>query len=142
MAAWVRVRAVSLEGIRTEVGSRCGDRPSAGSQLARLWQEARKALEITDWTENLGALRFDLVEYTREVDAQSLRVTDMREQARRGYYDRSTYRSLPAERLARDGYVQPVPGGTEQWEHFAPDADVLLSESFLATHCFGIATAG
>lgn len=136
----VSVRAVNLEGIRAEVGRRCHERPGSGPQTARLWEEARKALEIIDWTESEAALRFRIVEHVRELDARSLRVSSIREQARGGWYSESPYRSVPIDELDTEGYIQPAPGG--QWDHFGPDAEVLLSQPFLATHCFRVAEAG
>lgn len=129
----VAVRAISLDGIRAEVGRRCHGRPEQGVRSARLWEEARKALEIAEWTEEQETLRFRIVERRRELEARTLRVISSRESGRRGFSRQSPYRSLPAEALARGGYVQPASDG---WNHFAPDADVLLSESFLETHCF------
>lgn len=136
----VSVRAVNLEGIRAEVGRRCHERPGSGPQTARLWEEARKALEIIDWTESEAALRFRIVEHVRELDARSLRVASIREQARGGWYSESPYRSIPIDELETEGYIQPAPGG--QWDHFGPDAEVLLSQPFLETHCFRVAESG
>jgi hypothetical protein len=133
----VRVRAIDLEGIRAEVGRRCRRRPETDTQTARLWEEARKALEITDWAEAEQALRFHIIRYRRELDAATLRVTATEETGRRGTYDRSPYRSIAAERLESGGYIQPA-SRRGQWDHFAPDAEVLLSESFLDTHCFRV----
>lgn len=133
----VSVRAVNLEGIRAEVGRRCYERPGSGPQTARLWEEARKALEIIDWTESEAALRFRIVEHVRELDARSLRVSAIREQGRAGWYTESPYRSIPVDELEAQGYIQPAPGG--HWDHFGPDAEVLLSKPFLDTHCFRVA---
>lgn len=134
----VPVRAISLEGIRADVGRRCRGRPDRELRTARLWEEARKALEIAAWAEAQGALRFQLVHRRRELDATSLRVIGLNETGKRGYYAGSPYRSIPAEKLEAGGYVQRT--ATDQWDHFAPDAEVLLSESFLDTHCFGART--
>lgn len=133
----VSVRAVSLEGIRVEVGRRCHERPGSGPHTARLWEEARKALEIIDWTESAGALRFRIVEHVRELDARSLRVTSITERGRGGWYSESPYRSVPIDHLETGGYVQAAPGG--QWDYFGPDAEVLLSKPFVETHCFRVA---
>lgn len=136
----VAVRAVSLEGVRAEVGRRCLAAPGRGPETARLWAEARKALEITDWTKNQGALRFQIVEHRSELDARSLQVQVRQEEGRRGWYAESPYRSLPAEELHAEGYVQL--GSDGFWRYWAPDADVLLSETFLQTHCFRVAETG
>ncbi|CAN5331760.1 hypothetical protein BH20GEM2_BH20GEM2_18930 [soil metagenome] len=45
------------------------------------------------------------------------------------------FASLPAAELAAGGYVQAGPEGTY---YYAPDADVLLSDTFLDGHCFRV----
>ncbi|HUG41229.1 MAG TPA: carboxypeptidase regulatory-like domain-containing protein [Longimicrobiales bacterium] len=133
------VEAVSLEAIQVETGGRCRRRPGSGPETARLWEEARKALEVARWGEGQGVLRFEVVEHRRELDATNLRVVAQKEESKRGLYDRSPYRSIPASRLAGGGYVQLATD--ERWDFFAPDAEVLLSESFLESHCFSVAGA-
>jgi len=135
----VPVRAVSLEGIRVDATRQCVDTPRGDAQIATLWEEARKALEITEWGAEQGSLRFDIVEQRRELDAPTLQVLAMEEGIRRSFHDRSPYVSIPAEQLAARGYIQPAPDDPSVWEYFAPDGTVLLSESFLQTHCFRIA---
>jgi hypothetical protein len=135
----VAVQAVSLGEITAEVGDRCRRRPGSGPVTARLWDEARKALEVARWSEAQQALRFQIVEHVRELDARTLEVLEQSESGRWGLYGDSPYRSIPAEDLARHGYVRQRGDGT--WDYFAPDADVLLSESFLDTHCFRVVPA-
>lgn len=134
----VAVQAVILDGIRADVSQRCRGRPDRELRTAGLWEEARKALEIAAWSEAEGALRFDLVDRRRELDAATLQVTGMSEVGRRGYYDGSPYRSVPGAQLEEGGYVQRAADG--EWSHFAPDAEVLLSDAFLDTHCFDVRT--
>jgi hypothetical protein len=43
--------AIELEGIRVEGNQRCLVRPEEGLQVARVWEEARKALALQAWTE-------------------------------------------------------------------------------------------
>lgn len=133
----VPVRAISLDGVRAEVGQRCHRTVRGGGETARLWEEARKALEITHWVARREALHYRIAEHRRELDAASLRVVDLQEAVRRGIYDRSPYRSIPAARLAEGGYVQRS-SDDDHWNYYSPDAEVLLSESFLDTHCFRV----
>ena len=133
----VAVQAVSLEGIEVRTASRCRPGPGTGPATARLWEEARKALEVARWSEAQGALRFEVVEHRRQLDARTLRVTGQTERERTGLYDQSPYRSIAATRLSSGGYVQESPDGLYDW--YAPDAAVLLSDSFLDTHCFRVA---
>lgn len=133
----VPVRAVSLEDIRVEVGKRCQRRPSSDSGLAQLWDEAKKALEIAEWSQAQNVLRFHIVEHRKELDAASLRVVGIRESGKHGYFNSSPYLSRPAEELAERGYIQAAPDG-EGWDHFGPDAAALLSDAFLDGHCFRV----
>ena len=133
----VPVRAISLDGIRAEVGQRCHRSVRGGAETARLWEEARKALEITHWTERREVLHYRITEHRGELDAASLRVLDLEETVRRGIFDRSPYRSIPAARLAAEGYVQ-WSSADGHWDYYGPDAAVLLSDSFLDTHCFRV----
>ncbi len=125
---------MSLGGIRAEVGERCQRRPGSSLATARLWEEARKALEVARWAEQQQTLRFLVVEHERILDAASLGVLDSSERGRRTYAAESPYQSIAAERLDRLGYVQREQD--EEWSFYAPDAEVLLSESFLDNHCF------
>jgi hypothetical protein len=47
----VPVRAIALDGIQVAAGARCRPRPGSGPETARLWDEARKALEVASWSE-------------------------------------------------------------------------------------------
>lgn len=129
-----RVQAISLEGIEVEGEARCRARPGSGTGAEHLWEEARKALELARWSESQGMLRFQIVEHRRELDARTLEVTAESESRRTGFTDRSPYASIPAEDLEERGYVQVDQDG--HYEYYAPDADVLLSDSFVRTHCF------
>lgn len=132
----VSVEAVSLDAIQVETGQRCRRRPGSGPETARLWEEARKALEVARWSEGQGLLRFSVVQHRRELDASTLRVLAQIEKPKSGLYDRSPFRSIPAARLARGGYIQLA--ADNRYDYFAPDAEVLLSDSFLETHCFRV----
>lgn len=135
-ALTVRVEAVSLDGIQVETGARCRPRPGSGPGTARLWDEARKALEVARWSDSERMLRFSVVEFRRELDATTLGVISESERVRHGFSDRSPYRSIPAAELEAGGYIQESEGGER--DYYAPDARVLLSDSFLATHCFRV----
>ena len=132
----VPVQAVDLSGIRVTTEARCQPRPGSGPETFQLWEEARKALQVTSWAEQQGALRMQIREYTRQLSPGGHAVRDASDRARTGYYDRSPYRSRPAEELERLGYVRQA--GENQYDYFGPDADVLLSETFMDSHCFRV----
>ncbi len=124
---------VALEGLVARGRSRCDVRPEAGGAAARLWEEARKALEATTWT--AGALRFGYTEYERDVDPTSERVRAETAQ-RRTAVGRGVWVSRDAAELARTGYREERGDGIY---FFAPDAKLLLSDEFQDSHCFGVA---
>lgn len=127
----VPVRAIRLDGIVVEAETQC--RPTRDAvDVAMVWEEARKALDAVAITERSELVRSAIVAYERDLDAATLAPT--RELQRvRAVRSRVPIRSLPAEELAAKGYVHVEAEGID-W--YAPDAEVLLSDSFLATHCF------
>lgn len=131
----IPVRPVRLEDLAVTVESRCADRPGAGLGVARAWEEARKALEVTRWTETETGVGFELRRWTRALDPGTERVE--REETlsaeKRAW---RTFVSAPAEELSAEGYVRRAADGA--WHFFAPDAEVLLSDAFANDHCFSL----
>ncbi len=128
------VEPVELEGIDVEGARRCEVRPAEGLATSRVWEEARKALSAAAWTSEREMYRFAWMRYVREVAPDGRRVLD----ERRTYQRRFTpqpFTSVPAETLAREGFVRR--DGRDR-VYNAPDANVLLSDAFLDTHCFAL----
>lgn len=125
--------AIELEGLEVEGEKRCVVRPGEGMEVARVWEEARKALTVQSWAEQEGSYRYTLVNYERELDARSLRVESESRKVRRAVA-RNPIRSLPPEELMEEGFIREDPSGG--WIYYGPDASVLLSDVFLDTHCF------
>jgi hypothetical protein len=125
--------AIELAEIRVEGDQRCVVRPEEGLQLARVWDEARKALTVQDWTERKGAYRFQVTRYERELDVLARTVLSETRETNTGVSS-SPIRSLPAEDLIENGFVRPASDGG--YNYYGPDASVLLSDAFLDTHCF------
>ena len=125
------VEAIVLAGLRVESGRRCKVRPGAGEATARVWEEARKALEATAQTTRRGFYRYVIRRFERELDARGRRV--LKEESR---IDRqltpNPWKSIPVDDLLSRGFVRPEGDGSV---YYAPDADVLLSDRFLDTHC-------
>jgi hypothetical protein len=132
----VPLQAITLDGIQVSGAARCRPRPGSGPETARLWEEARKALEVTSWSERAGAMRFQGVRHTRVLHPGTLRVMDYAERGWRGWSGRSPYLSIPVDELERYGYVNEDASG--DLVYHAPDAEVLLSELFLDGHCFAV----
>ncbi len=134
----VPVRAIELAGLEVSGSARCEVRPAEGQATARLWAEARKALEATAWTLNQGVYRYTLLHYTRDLDENGVRVENETREFIRGR-SQAPYISLPAERLVDEGFVHTLEDGRSTY--FAPDAAVLLSDPFLDTHCMELGKA-
>lgn len=126
--------AIELEEIRIEGTQRCVVHPAEGLQLAGVWEEARKALTVQNWTEREGRYRFQITRYERMLD-ETGRVESETRQTQSGVAA-SPIRSLPAEDLMAEGFIRPTPD--RGWEYFGPDASVLLSDQFLDSHCFSL----
>ncbi len=129
----------ALEGlvVRRE-RKRCRALPEAGRQAAAVWDEVRKALDVTAWTERQRAFTFRLAQHERELDPASLAVRRETTGYAAGMAS-NPYRSLPAGELAERGYVA-TRGDTTLY--FAPDAGVLVSDEFLDAHCFWLQPGG
>ncbi|MGH7481616.1 MAG: carboxypeptidase regulatory-like domain-containing protein [Longimicrobiales bacterium] len=132
--------AISLEAIEVSGEQRCRLRPDVGEATARLWEEARKALEIARWVDDNAALEYRLLQFRREVDAESGRVLDEQSTVRTGFSDGSPFVSTAPDSLARFGYIWRVEGGDMLFH--APDAHVLLSDGFVDRHCFRVRLEG
>ncbi len=119
-------------------GRRCQVRPGTGEGAATLWTEARKALNAAAWARDGRQSTYEVVRFDRELDPGSLRV--LRDDRRVSTtVTTHPFASIPADSLSRRGYVQTGPAGTF---YYAPDALVLLSDTFLDDHCFHVAEGG
>jgi hypothetical protein len=131
-----QVEAVVLSGISVEASGRCELRPEEGRATAILWEEARKALETATWTSERGVYRFAWTRFRRELGPDARSVVS-EERTVRSERLPQPFVSVDAEILARDGFLRDDGDGLR---YAAPDASVLLSDAFLDTHCFRVAS--
>ena len=148
----VRVEEGETVSLRVEVGSRAIELPPVEVEAARLceipdregllisdlWEEARKALELSMVTQEKRALQVRGQDRERTLDLVTLRVLDERLRSWAGV-SRSPYFGAPADELAREGYVREGPGGHE---YFGLAPETMLSRSFEETHCFRVRPPG
>lgn len=127
------VAPVALEDIEVAVESECRVRPEEGRAVARVWEEARKALNATAFTQQMGLLRYTVLARERELDPFTFRVREESVRRRTGVTHGSPYVALPPSVLARTGYAR---FDEEEQIYYGPDAATLLSDPFLDTHCF------
>ena len=124
---------ILLEELRVEGQQRCVVRPGEGMELARVWEEARKALTVQDWAARQGAYQFQLARWERELDPRGRLVLSESRRVER-YLSRNPIRTHPVEDLLEKGFVQP--DGEGGYGYYGPDAAVLLSDLFLDNYCF------
>ncbi len=131
--------ALALEAVTVTAGDRgCVRDPRTGPRTAALWEEARKSLESARLAQERQGQEYAVRRFVRELEpgaglvrrARSDTVVEARV---------TPFASLPAEELARDGYVRSARDGNV---FYAPDADVLLSDVFLDGHCFRLQPGG
>lgn len=128
----VPIRPVELVGLDVEGSRRCSLPAEQGRATARVWEEARKALQAAAWTLSSGLYHYTLLQFERELDTDGRRVLKERK-----HFTRSTAQapwvSESVEELAEHGFIRENDDGTATY--FAPDAEAFLSDAFLGTHC-------
>ncbi len=130
--------AIELEELRVEGEQRCRVRPEEGLEVARVWEEARTALTVQEWTEGEDLFNFELIRYQRTLhpDSRGVRSEQREEMV---VVNRNPIRSLPVQELMEKGFIQTGENGAPIY--YGPDASVLLSDLFLDTHCFRLRTS-
>lgn len=126
------VEPVRLADIEVPVEPECRVNPADG-ELARVWDEARKALNVTAYTQRAGLLQYAVEGRERVLDPFTLRVREERERTRRGLSRGSPYVALDPRILSKRGFVR-LEG--QRQIYYGPDAMTLLSDVFLDGHCF------
>jgi len=128
--------AIVLPVLAVEGETECRVRPGEGEATYVLWEEARKTLRVAERA--AADYRFDAVMYERLVNlwGEPLEQGDMEYVSIAG---RHPFRSVSVEDLEADGYSRIAEEGTY---YFGPDAEVLLSDPFLDSHCFRYRGAG
>ena len=124
-------RPVAIEALRATGEGRCELTEDLGLATFGVWEEARKALAVADFASSAGAYVYDLERHVRELDPGTLRIRT----ATRTQWSVASERpmeSLPVGELLDGGWVMRHQGGDR---YFAPDAQVLLSDEFLDSHC-------
>lgn len=132
-----RTDAIRLGEIRAESAPRCGP-SSANADAMVLWTEARKALEIAENVRQAEGLRLQGFMYLRHYDRRGRRVV-AEEQTEPRVVSGPAFDSRTPSDLARHGFVISDGDSTLL---LGPTAEVLLSDEFLAGHCFHVQRRG
>lgn len=129
------VDPVALRDVVVTARSRCRIRPESGPETHKLWTEARKVLDVVNRSVAQGLYGFELVTYRRMLDRTGRPTRQVRTDSTFSY-GRRPFVTLSVDEFGRDGLIVRAP--REAFTFYAPDADILLSEEFLATHCFWV----
>jgi len=124
-----------LSSVNVRGRTSCVRNPQTNARTAALWDDARAALTAAVITRSLTVGNDSVMRFERKLDVDTWRVLFESRRKVSASIDRP-FRSLPAEVLSVGGYVTVNQDGTT--DYYAPDADVLLSDTFLTDHCFKI----
>jgi len=127
----IQAAALSIEGLEVTGAAQCDLSSGDGSTTVRLWDEARKALEVAQWIDEIGYV-YDITNFRRELAADGETVI-WEQETPRTLLGQSPFVSIEAETLMAEGFVVQDSLG---YEYYGPDAAVLLSDVFLSGHCF------
>jgi hypothetical protein len=130
----VPVQAIALDRLDIVARNRCRVRPESGPETQLLWDEARKVLGVVDWSLSQG-VTFEIATFRRQLDRQGRPVRASRPDTASTTGRRPFATPSPAQ-LAEHGFIRAERG--DDYVFYAPDAEVLLSDEFLSTHCFWI----
>jgi hypothetical protein len=124
---------VTLPSVTVSAQRQCIVRPGDGAPAFQLWEEIRTALYQTALAERGDLFQTIARRWARELDTLARFVHGDSSWMLRGMTQRP-FVAVAAEHLERVGFIERKAGNT--WYFYAPDGDVLLSESFLRGHCF------
>jgi hypothetical protein len=124
---------VQLEAVRVSSDATCDASDDTRAALD-LWDQARSGLLTAIVARDAKPAHASTLIYERRYDVRGGRITHQRSTMTTGMSSRP-FVARPATTLAQQGY-RTMSG--DQQVYFAPDADVLLDDSFLMSHCFGI----
>lgn len=127
----VSSRAQQLPTIEVRGKSQCDAAGITDTPAGTVWEEIQKALTANLITIRKAALPLHVREFNREVgtNRRVVREWNTLSQVVRD----QPFTSLSPSLLAKLGFVQQLGDSTS---YAAPDAALLLSEEFTATHCF------
>ena len=125
-----------LSSVRVTGRTSCVRNPQTNARTAALWEDARAALTAEVISRALANGSDSVIRFERKLDVNTWQVLYETRRKVSTSMDHP-FRSLPAEVLSVGGYVTVNQDGST--DYYAPDADVLLSDTFLQDHCFKIA---
>lgn len=124
----IRLDAIEIEGD----AKKCRIEKEHGLETATVWEEARKALANTAFSESRQLFTYEIRKYEMYYERDG----------RPNYHNDRTirqtsvmpFRTLSPSERQEQGWVSEV--GTEEATFDAPDPEVFFSDPFLERHCF------
>jgi Carboxypeptidase regulatory-like domain len=102
----------------------------------QLWEQARAGLMATVVARESNPAQTVVLTFKRQSEPTNPMIRHLETRIANGASTRPFVASASAAEFARSGYMTEDSTGRT---YFAPDADVLLDESFASTHCFHLA---
>jgi Carboxypeptidase regulatory-like domain/TonB-dependent Receptor Plug Domain len=130
-------QAMTLATVNVRDKQTCRVSADTGLAVARVWEEARKAMLSSQLSAEGPPLVAEWIEYDRTLDSAARYVRQQRIRSSRSPTTHA-FRSAPVALLDSAGYVLTDSTGTT---YYLPDADVLLSPMFSSSHCFHLEPA-
>jgi hypothetical protein len=123
---------IVLSAIKVQGKSVCRVRQDSGQAVARLWEEARKAITATQLSQAGKRQTVTWTVYDANTDITGTKVLTKSTDSFSAAAVKA-FVGLPGDSLAKVGYMTENDSGAL---YRAPDADALLSDAFASLHCF------
>ena len=133
---------VVLPEVTVEGRLLCGSLAKDDSLSTVLWDQARTALSLTNEVVSSRRFRYFTVLQDRRVDSSGSRSVDLPARDVSNVVTQWPVRSPPADSLLVNGFVMNLEDLVDGPSWYGPDAEYLLSEPFLANHCFRLVPPG
>lgn len=127
-----------LEAVRVSGSELCPGSTDRGSAF-QAWEQARAGLLATVVAREAKPAQATTMIYESGMSPGDERIRRQTKRLKSGTTTRPFVASNPPAFFARNGYMLEERGGDRVFN--APDADVLVDETFAATHCFRIQSA-
>lgn len=134
----VHLERVTLPSVAVTATTTCAVLAGDDGAAPRLWSEARKALEATRLAQDERRFPVTITRFERLLTLPDSSVQSSRSFTETGI-TRNPFVSLPPDSIERLGYR--VRTGDRD-VYYAPDARLLLSDEFVAAHCFSTRPGG
>ncbi len=129
----------SLDTVRVVGRNACRAMADSGAATLAVWEQVRTALNATELSGAERTIFLTTLGYERALDPSNGR-TRRQQTSVHTAFAAQPWRSRTLDSLHRFGYVATEPDNATVY--YAPGLDVLLSDMFLADHCFRLVADG